>query len=77
MNNINNKIISFPHMGDYCYFIKPFLENITNMEVKISPPITKKTIEIGDLSDIAFITNHFFEEGLSVEMSVNVYAIDD
>lgn len=47
MNNINNKIISFPHMGDYCYFIKPFLENITNMEVKISPPITKKTIEIG------------------------------
>lgn len=47
MNNINNKIISFPHMGDYCYFIKPFLENITNMEVKIAPPITKKTIEIG------------------------------
>ena len=44
---MENKIISFPHMGDYCYFIKPFLENITNMEVRISPPITKKTIEIG------------------------------
>ena len=37
----------------------------------------KKPIEIGDLSDIAFMTDHFFEEGLSVEMSVNVYAIDD
>lgn len=44
---MENKIISFPHIGDYCYFIKPFLENITNMEVRISPPITKKTIEIG------------------------------
>ena len=44
---MKNKIISFPHVGDYCYFIKPFLESITNMEVKISPPITRKTVELG------------------------------
>ena len=44
---MENKVISFPHMGDYCYFIKPFLENLTNLEVKIAPPITKKTIELG------------------------------
>ena len=44
---MNNKVISFPHLGDYCYFIKPFLENLTNLEVKMAPPITKKTIELG------------------------------
>ena len=44
---MENKVISFPHMGDYCYFIKPFLKNITNLEVRIAPPITKKTIELG------------------------------
>ena len=44
---MNKKIISFPHMGDYSYFIKPFLESITNTEVKVAPPITKKTIELG------------------------------
>lgn len=44
---MNNKIISFPHIGDYCYFIKPFLENLTGLKVKMAPPITKKTIEIG------------------------------
>ena len=41
---MNKKIISFPHMGDYSYFVKPFLESITNIEVKVAPPITKKTI---------------------------------
>lgn len=43
----NNKIISFPHVGDYSYFIKPFVSNVTNLTVKVAPPITKKTIELG------------------------------
>lgn len=42
-----NRIISFPHVGDYSYFIKPFLEKVTLEKVKIAPPITKKTVEIG------------------------------
>lgn len=44
---MKNKIISFPHVGDYCYFIKPFLENVTGLEVKYAPPITKKTVFLG------------------------------
>ena len=44
---MKNKIISFPHIGDYCYFVKPFLENITGLDVKFAPPITKKTVELG------------------------------
>lgn len=42
-----NKIISFPHVGDYSFFIKPFLEKVTLEKVKVSPPITKKTVELG------------------------------
>lgn len=42
-----NKIISFPHIGDYSYFIKPLLENVTGLKVKTSPPITKKTALLG------------------------------
>ena len=46
--------ISFPHLGDYSYFIKPFLENVTNKKVEPSPPITKKTIELGSKSNPDF-----------------------
>ena len=42
-----NKTISFPHIGDYSYFVKPLLENVTSLEVKTAPPITKKTVELG------------------------------
>lgn len=41
------KIISFPHIGDYSYLIKPFFENVTGLKVMLPPPITKKTIDIG------------------------------
>ena len=41
---MENKTISFPHVGDYCYFVKPFLENLTSLNVKFAPPITKKTM---------------------------------
>lgn len=42
-----NKTISFPHLGDYSHFVKPLIENVTNLKVNIAPPITKKTLEIG------------------------------
>lgn len=41
-------IISFPHLGDYHYPIKLFLERTTLKKVQISPPITKKTLELGN-----------------------------
>lgn len=42
------KTISFPHLGDYYHPIKYLLENLTNLKVIPSPPITKKTIELGE-----------------------------
>lgn len=42
------KTISFPHLGDYYYPIKYLLEKLTNLKVIPSPPITKKTIELGE-----------------------------
>lgn len=42
-----SKIISFPHLGDYYIPISIFLERCTNLEVVPSPPITKKTLELG------------------------------
>ncbi len=41
------KIISFPHLGDYYIPISIFLERTTKLKVIPSPPITKKTIELG------------------------------
>lgn len=43
------KVISFPHLGDYSIPIKFFISHLTDIEVRCSPPITKKTIEIGDI----------------------------
>ena len=45
---MKNRVISFPLIGDYHYFIKPFLERISNCRVLCPPPITKKTIELGN-----------------------------
>ena len=42
-----DKIISFPHMGDYYIPISYLIYNITKCKVQIPPPITKKTIELG------------------------------
>ena len=42
-----NKIISFPHLGDYYIPIKYIIKNITNCEVITPPKNTKKTIELG------------------------------
>ena len=42
-----NKIISFPHLGDYYIPIKYLIKKITNCEVLIPPKNNKKTIETG------------------------------
>lgn len=42
-----NKVISFPHLGNYYIPISLLLEKLTNLKVMPSPPITKKTLEIG------------------------------
>lgn len=52
---MNDRIISFPHLGDYSYFIKPLLYNVTGLKVVISPPITKKTISLGSKYSPDFI----------------------
>ncbi len=41
------KIISFPHLGNYYIPISCFLKKVTKQKVIPSPPITKKTIELG------------------------------
>lgn len=42
-----NKIISFPHLGYYSVPISFVLKKLTTYEARESPPITKKTIELG------------------------------
>jgi predicted nucleotide-binding protein (sugar kinase/HSP70/actin superfamily) len=44
--NNNIKKISFPHMGNYFYALKPLALLLAD-EVIMPPPITKKTIELG------------------------------
>lgn len=42
-----NKIISFPHLGDYYIPISYLVKKTTKQKVLIPPKITKKTIELG------------------------------
>lgn len=42
------KVISFPHLGNYYLPIKYLLKKLTNLDIVESPPITKKTLEIGE-----------------------------
>lgn len=42
-----NKIISFPHLGDYYIPIKYIVKKITNCNIIIPPKNNKKTIELG------------------------------
>jgi predicted nucleotide-binding protein (sugar kinase/HSP70/actin superfamily) len=41
------KIISFPHMGDYHVVIEYLLKHTTDLKILKPPPITKKTLELG------------------------------
>lgn len=42
------RVISFPHLGNYYIPVKYLLEKLTDLEVRQSPPITKKTLELGE-----------------------------
>ena len=42
------RVISFPHIGNYYHPVKYLLEHLTDATVIPSPPITKKTLELGE-----------------------------
>lgn len=44
---MNNKIISFPNLANYDVPVKFLFEKLTDFEVRKSPPMTKKTLELG------------------------------
>ncbi|MBO5182913.1 MAG: hypothetical protein J6B64_00790 [Bacilli bacterium] len=44
---MNDKVISFPILADYNTPIKFMIEKMTNYEVRLSPKMTKNTLEIG------------------------------
>ena len=44
-----DKVITFPHMGNYYIPISYLLSNITRCKILIPPPITKKTLELGSI----------------------------
>lgn len=50
-----SKIISFPHMGNYFIPIEYLCKHLTKCEVMISPPITKKTLELGSKYSPEFV----------------------
>lgn len=41
------KIISFPHMGNYYIAIEFLIKHTLNMKILTPPPITKRTLELG------------------------------
>lgn len=47
MSNGKERIISFPHMGNYHIPVSKLVENTLDGKVIIAPPITKKTIDLG------------------------------
>lgn len=44
---MDDKKISFPHLGNYYIPVSYLLKKLVNIKVVPSPPITKKTIELG------------------------------
>ena len=52
---MNYKKISFPHLGDYYIPVKYLLNKLTDLEVCPSPPITKKTIDLGSKYSPEFV----------------------
>ena len=53
------KVLSFPHMGNYSVPAKYLLSHITNLEIKIAPKITSKTIELGNKYSPEFVCTPF------------------
>jgi len=52
---MKDKIISFPHLGDYYIPIKFLLSKLTKYKIMPAPPITKKTIELGTINSPNFV----------------------
>lgn len=52
-------IISFPHMANYYIPAKYLFSHILNCEIKVSPPITNKTIELGSKHSPDFVCTPF------------------
>ena len=52
---MKDKIISFPHLGDYYIPISFLLKKLTKYKVMIAPPITKKTLELGTINSPNFV----------------------
>lgn len=73
---MTNNIISFPHLGNYSIPIYYFLSHVTKNPIKIAPPITKKTLELGSKYSPDFVCLPFkynlgnfiesLEEGASI-----------
>lgn len=54
-----NKIISFPHLGDYYIPISYLIKKITKSNVLIPPKITKKTVELGSANSPDYVCAPF------------------
>lgn len=52
---MNEKIISFPHLGDYYIPIEYLLTKLTNIKVVPAPKITKQTLEKGSMYSPDFV----------------------
>ena len=52
---MKDKIISFPHLGDYYIPISFLLKKLTNYKIMAPPPITKKTLELGTINSPNFV----------------------
>ena len=50
-----NRIISFPHLGNYYIAFEYFLSNATKCKVIVPPDTTKKTIELGAIYSPDFV----------------------
>jgi predicted nucleotide-binding protein (sugar kinase/HSP70/actin superfamily) len=47
-------VVSFPHMGHYAWLLPPLAE-IIGAEVRVAPPITRRTLEIGSKHSPEFV----------------------
>jgi len=54
-----NKIISFPHFGNYYIPVSYFLEKITKSNILIPPKMTKKTIKLGSANSPDYVCAPF------------------
>ena len=56
---MEKKKLTFPHMGDYGVVAKYLFEHILNVDVFLAPPITNKTIELGNKYSPSFVCTPF------------------